>query len=235
MPQRPNDPATYGTLSLVAVPIGNPDDITLRALSVLRSADRIIAENPHVTKELLAYHHIETPTISYRPRLDADCDRTVLDLLLAGENLAFVSDAGTPALVDPGQTLIAAAVHLGIPVVPIPGATALIAALVAAGLPTERFLFDGSPPRTRADRHAFFAALAHEPRTIVLYESPAYLRSTLSTLTATLGANRPVVVAFRLTTSAEQFFRGTLTEAVSHFRKPRRGDYALVIAGSLGH
>ena len=172
--------------------------------------------------------------LSYRPRTDADCDQTALGLLLAGESLAFVSDAGTPALVDPGQTLIAAALRAGISVVPVPGATALIAALIASGLPTGRFVFEGSPPRAHADRYQFFRNLSEETRTLVLYESPAYLRSTLTTLADVLGADRLIAVAFCLTTPAEQWFRGTLAEAITQFRKPRRGEYVLVI-GSLGH
>ncbi len=224
--------ARTGTLFLVAVPIGNPDDITLRALKILRAADYLLAENPHVTRELLAVHEISTPLLSYRPRTDADCDQTALSLLLAGETLAFVSDAGTPAIVDPGQTLIAAALRAAIPVVPIPGATALISALIASGLPTGQFVFEGSPPRSRADRHQFFFNLRAETRTLVLYESPAALRSTLSTLAEVLGAERKVAVAFCLTTPAEQWFRGMLAEAIIHFRKPRRGEYVLVIAGN---
>ena len=223
--------ARTGTLFLVAVPIGNPDDITVRALKILRSVDHILAENPHVTRHLRSLHAIETPLLSYRPRTNADCDQTALERLLAGENLALVSDAGTPALVDPGQTLVSAAIRADISVVPVPGATALIAALIASGLPTGRFVFEGSPPRARTDRYEFFHALQTETRTIVLFDSPAYLRSTLTTLVEVLGRNRVITIAFSITTPSEQWFRGTLGEAVTEFRKPRRGEYVLVIAG----
>jgi 16S rRNA (cytidine1402-2'-O)-methyltransferase len=220
-----------GTLFLVAVPVGCPEDISLRALSVLRSVGGILAENPHVTRSLLQHHGIEGNISAYRPRTDPDCDSNTLQRLLSGESLALVSDAGTPALVDPGQTLITAAVRAGIPIVPIPGAAAMISALIVSGLPTGRFVFDGSPPRSRTDRAQFFANLKDEPRTILLYESPAYLRSTLRTLAETLGADRGVCVAFSLTTSKERIFRGTLAEACEHFRKPMRGEYALAVAG----
>lgn len=231
MSKRISEPAATGTLFLVAVPIGCPEDISLRALSVLRSVNGILAENPPVTRALLMHHGIEANVSAYRPRTDPECDSRALERLLAGEDLALVSDAGTPALVDPGQTLISAAVGQGIVVTPVPGAAAMIAALIASGLPTGRFVFDGSPPRSRTDRVQFFAALKNEPRTILLYESPAYLRSTLKMLTETLGAGRRICVAFRLTTTSERIFRGTLLEACDHFRKPARGEYALVVAG----
>jgi 16S rRNA (cytidine1402-2'-O)-methyltransferase len=221
-----------GALYLVSTPIGNPEDISLRALRVLRESAVIVAEDTRVTRRLLAQFGITTEALSYQRRARPATTATACGCLRAGKPVAFVCDAGTPGVADPGQGLVHAALALGATVSPVPGATAAMAALVTSGLPTGRFVFEGFPPRARADRAAFFAVLSQETRTIVLYESPACLRATLETLSGVFGPTHPVAVARNLTRSSEAVFRGTLGEAVTHFHpRPPQGEYTLVVGG----
>lgn len=221
-----------GTLYLVSTPIGNLEDISLRALRILREVPLIAAEDARVTRKLLDHFGIGTEVVSYHPSRQPHQTDTLLASLQAGRALALVSDAGTPAIADPGASLIAAAITHGVPVQPVPGPVAALSALVASGLPAGRFAFDGFPPRCRADRRAFFAALARESRTLLLYESPAYLLATLRDLLAALGRERPIAIARDLTRPGETCFRGTLAQAICHFRAHTpRGEYTLVIGG----
>jgi 16S rRNA (cytidine1402-2'-O)-methyltransferase len=200
---------------------------------VLRAVDRIAAEDTRVTRRLLERHGIHTPLWAYRQNRRESQD-ALLEQLLQGQSVALVSDAGMPGISDPGAGLIARAVAAGVRVTPIPGATAAIAALAAAGLPTERFAFDGFPPRDTASRRAFFASLVDEPRTILLYESPRRLRETLRSLCEALGERR-VVVARELTKPGEEFVRGSASEVLEHFTGGSpSGECVLLVAGAEG-
>jgi 16S rRNA (cytidine1402-2'-O)-methyltransferase len=222
--------STPGTLYLVATPIGNLEDITLRALRTLRSVRWIAAENPPRTRLLLAHYAVATEIFAYRPGRNADTSERIFSALRQGEDVAFVCDAGMPGIADPGGELARRAWKEGIPVCALPGATAFLLALVTSGFATGRFAFEGAPPRSRADRNAFFARLALESRTLLLQESAAYLTATLGELALSLGPDRRVCVACDLTKPGESFWRGTLEEARAHFRQHRpRGQYVLVV------
>lgn len=219
-----------GTLFLVATPIGNLEDITLRALRVLREARLIAAEDTRHTRRLLDHYAITTPCISYHEhnklvRLD-----TILETLTLGD-VALVSDAGTPAISDPGVELVRACIAAGFPVSPIPGPSALLAALVASGLPTDRFAYVGFLPRRSAERRQLLSELASLALTIVCFEAPHRLLEALQDILAVLG-DRRIVVANDLTKRFEEFRRGAVSEMVAHFSLQRpRGEYTLVIEG----
>ncbi|MCX7750879.1 MAG: 16S rRNA (cytidine(1402)-2'-O)-methyltransferase [Candidatus Bipolaricaulota bacterium] len=220
-----------GTLYVVSTPIGNLEDITLRALRVLREADLIVGEDTRRTRGLLAHYGIGTP---FAPSLYEGVERErtegLLRLLREGKRIALVSDAGTPLLSDPGYPLVRACAAEGIPVVPIPGASALLAALVASGLPTDRFLFGGYLPRQPGPRRRALEELLGVGCTAVVYESPRRVRATLEEL-ANLDPNRPVVVARELTKVHEEFVRGTAAEVAAALaaRGEVRGEVALLV------
>jgi 16S rRNA (cytidine1402-2'-O)-methyltransferase len=223
-----------GTLYVVSTPIGHPDDISLRALQVLGEVDTIVAEDTRVTRRLLDRHGIGTPLEAYRQNRRATRLPLLVERLLAGERIALVSDAGTPVMSDPGGDLVARAVAAGVSIVPVPGPAAVLAALVASGLPAARFVFDGFPPRTDAERHDFFAALRAETRTLVFYESPRRLRATLRALRDTLGERR-VVVARDLTKPGEAFLRGAASEVLAQLQaRAPVGESVLVVEGFTG-
>jgi len=220
-----------GTLYLVATPIGNLEDITLRALRVLREVALIAAEDTRHTRRLLARYDIRTPTTSYfehnkLAKLDA-----ILAALESGD-VALVSDAGMPGISDPGYELVRAALVRGFPVVPVPGPSAIVAALAASGLPTDAFVYVGFLPRKAGERRRALESLRGERRTLVLYEAPHRLLDTLADLLATLG-DRPVAIARELTKVHEEIWRGTVSEARAHFAEhPPRGEFTLVIGGA---
>ena len=222
-----------GCLYLVALPIGHLGDTTHRAMDVLRSVDAIVAEDTRNTRHLLHHFDIRTPFFSslYQGVEPRRIER-ILDALSEGKNLALVSDAGTPLISDPGFPLVRDAVEAGIRVVPVPGPTAAISALVASGLPTDRFVFEGSMPRKRQGRTELLERLRTEPRTIVLYESPHRIEQTLAEIAEAL-PTRPMVVARELTKIHEEFVRGTASEILSSLqaRDVVRGEFALVISG----
>lgn len=219
-----------GTLYLVATPLGNLEDITLRALRVLREARLIAAEDTRHTRTLLDHYQIATPCISYHEfnklaRLDE-----ILAALGEGD-VALVSDAGTPAISDPGFELVAACVAAGVPVSPVPGPAAPVAALVASGLPTDRFAYVGFLPRRSAERRALLADLADLSLTLVCFEAPHRLLDSLTDMLAVLG-DRRAVAANDLTKRFEELRRGSLGELVDHFRGQRpRGEFTLVVEG----
>jgi len=221
-------------LYLVATPIGNLEDITLRALRILRSADRIACEDTRQTRKLLDRYAIATPTISSHEHNEAERSRTLIADLKNGARIAVVSDAGTPGISDPGMLLAAAAIAEGIPVYPIPGASAVLPALVASGLNTERFLFAGFlPPKSGARRTALetLAENLAEPLTIAFYEAPHRILDTLADVEAVWGADCPIVVARELTKLHEEFLRGTvhtIREELSA-RETIRGEIVLLI------
>lgn len=220
------------TLYLVPTPIGNLEDITLRALRILREVRLIAAEDTRTTRKLLTHYAITTPLTSYHEhnklaKLDA-----VLDALDVGD-VALVSDAGTPGVSDPGYELVKAALERGITVVPLPGASAVIAALVASGLPTDRFLFVGFLPRKDKALRDALAGLRDERATLIAYESPNRLAATLDAVREVLG-DRPVAVARELTKLFEEIRRGPAGEVLAHYREhPPKGEITLVIGGAM--
>ncbi len=222
-PQRRAAPATFTAFGLaseaeplspglhvVATPIGNLRDITIRALATLAAADAILAEDTRVTRTLLAHYGITTPLLAYHEH-SADSVRTrMVERLREGQALALVSDAGTPLVSDPGFKLVLAAIEAGIPVTPVPGASAVMTALVAAGLPTDRFFFEGFLPQKAGARRNRLAALADVPGTLVLFESPHRLVEMLADAAGVLGSERPAAVTRELTKLYETVRRGTL-------------------------
>jgi 16S rRNA (cytidine1402-2'-O)-methyltransferase len=222
-----------GRLYVVALPIGNLADITLRALETLKSVDFIVAEDTRTTRRILDHYEIRTPfRSSFYQGVEDERAEEFVGLLRDGKNLALVSDAGTPLVSDPGFPLVRAAVEAGVAVEPVPGAAAFLAGLVASGLPADRFCFDGALPRKKSHRAEFFTGLADEPRTTVVYESPHRLLETLEILSDSLPQRR-IVLARELTKLHEEFLRGTAAEVlrVLQTRGEVRGEFVLVIAG----
>lgn len=221
-----------GTLYLVATPLGNLEDITLRALRILREARIIAAEDTRHTRKLLNHFAIATPTMSFHEHSGPAGIATVLAALAEGD-VALVSDAGTPAISDPGEDLVRAALVTGYPVTPIPGPSAVVTALIASGLPTGQFTFLGFLPRRAQERRALLETIRDLPQTLVLYEAPHRLRACLDDLFAVLG-DRPACLARELTKLHEQFLRGPLSQLQASYRgaSEPRGEYTLVIAGA---
>lgn len=217
-----------GTLTLVAVPIGNPEDITLRALRLLREADLIVAEDSRVTRKLLAYHSIETPLLSLASRRQTslvEMERR----FEAGGRFVFVTDAGMPNVNDPGSIAVHLALRTGLQVTCAPGASALLAALALSGFPASPFVFAGSPPRARTDRILYFQHLAQFSMPIILFDSARTLRSTLKTL-STIMALRPAALFRNLTRIDEWQCRGNLEFIRAEIAAvPLRGEFTLVI------
>jgi len=215
-------------LYVIATPIGNLEDISLRALRLLREVKLIAAEDTRTTRHLLNAYNIKTPLISYHEH----SKRAKLDYLLDyldKEDLALVSEAGMPGLSDPGYELIIAAIEHGISVVPIPGASAVITALVVSGLPTDQFSYVGFLPRRKGQRQRLLNSIVDEPRTIVAFETPHRLSEALRDIEEILG-NRRLSVCRELTKVHEEIFRGRVSQAREHFVEPR-GEFSLVIEG----
>ncbi|MBI4928787.1 MAG: 16S rRNA (cytidine(1402)-2'-O)-methyltransferase [Anaerolineae bacterium] len=220
-----------GTLFLVATPIGNLEDISMRALRILREAQLIAAEDTRQTQKLLNHFEIKTRSISYHEHNKIGRIADVLDALSHGD-VALVSDAGTPGLNDPGYELVVAAVKAGYPVSPVPGPAAPIAALTGSGLATDAFLYLGYLPRRSGDRRKLLAGVAHLPYTLVFLETPHRLLDALEDLCAVLG-DREAAAARELTKVHEEFVRGRLTEITNHFtRNDPRGEFTLVVSGA---
>ena len=218
-------------LYLVATPIGNLEDITLRALRVLREVDLIACEDTRHTGRLLQHFGISKPTISYHEHNERERAAELVERLSTGASIALVSDAGTPGISDPAYRIVTAALERSIAVVPVPGPAALIAALVASGLPTDAFLFAGFLPPKQQARRARLEELQTQRATLVLYEAPHRLRETLQDALEVLG-DRPAAVARELTKLHEEFARGTLRELNAQFAAQEpRGELVLVIAG----
>ena len=218
------------TLYLVATPIGNLEDISARALRVLREVRLIAAEDTRQTSKLLQRYDIHTPSISYHEHNKLVKLERVLSALEAGD-VALVSDAGTPALNDPGYELVRAVIAAGHMVSPIPGACAPIAALVASGLPTDAFLYLGYLSRKRQERQRQLAEVSSLPYTLIFLETPQRLLASLEDLEGVLG-DRQIAVGRELTKLHEEIFRGSLSEARQHFtQNPPRGEFTLVLAG----
>ena len=227
---RPDKPLAPG-LYLVATPIGNLEDITLRALRILRQADRIACEDTRQTQKLLNHFSIATKTVSYH--LFNETTRTVelIDDLKCGARVAVVSDAGMPGIADPGAHIAAAAIAAGIPVFPVPGANAALSALIASGLPAETFTFHGFLPSKSGQRKSYLEAL-HRPRTHVFYESPHRILESLADVEATFGKAQHVVVARELTKLHEEFLRGSARDVHQTLasRNQVRGEMVMLFA-----
>jgi len=220
-----------GTLYIVATPIGNLEDITLRALRILKEVDLIAAEDTRVTRKLLSRYDIHTPMVSYHSHSGPSRTKEIIDSLQSGHNVALVSDAGTPGISDPGYELIKSAIDVGVQVEAIPGPSAVITALVLSGLPTARFAFDGWVPRKQGDRQRFFQALASEERTTCVYVAPNRLLDALKSVRDEMG-DRPIAVVREATKVFEEVFRGTPEQAIEHFqRREIKGEIVLVISG----
>lgn len=219
-----------GELYLCATPIGNLEDITLRALRVLKEVDLIAAEDTRQTKKLCSHYDITTPLTSYHEHNKQQKGQYLIEQLKAGKNIAVVTDAGMPGISDPGYDLVTLAVEAGIKVVPLPGAVAAVSALVVSGLPTEQFVFLGFLPRAGKKRKNELLSLMAEERTMIFYEAPHRLRKTLEDLLHALG-NRQVVIGRELTKKYEEFWRGELVSALDYFQEPK-GEITIVLAGN---
>ena len=219
-------------LYLVSTPIGNLEDITLRALRMLREVDLIACEDTRHTRRLLDHFSVNKPIISYHEHNEQARAKELVERLDHGQSIAIVTDAGTPGISDPAYRIVTAAIERGVAVIPIPGATAMIAGLVASGLPTDAFLFAGFLPQRKSARHARLEELKAERVTLVLYEAPHRIRETLTDALEILG-DRDAALARELTKLHEQFVRGKLSEILAHFESNApRGEMTLVIAGN---
>ena len=221
-----------GILYLVATPIGNLEDMTFRAIRILQEVDLIAAEDTRHTGKLLHHFQIKTPQISYHEHNRHQRLPELIDKLLLGKTIALVTDAGMPGISDPGYELVKACADVNIPIIPLPGACACIVALSASGLPTDKFIFEGFLAAKGKERRRSLEVLKNESRTIILYESPHRLRQTLADLGNSLGIDREIVLARELTKLYEEFWRGKIGDAITHYthREPQ-GEFTIVIAG----
>ena len=221
-----------GTLYLVPTPIGNLGDISRRAADTLAAVDFIAAEDTRVTLKLLNHLELKKPLLTYHRHNTQTGGEAVLERLLAGEDGALVTDAGTPAVSDPGEELVARCAEAGVPVVAVPGPCALVVALSVSGLPTGRFTFEGFLPMNKKNRRAHLDSLRGEQRTMIFYEAPHKLRTTLADLRETFGGQRRIALCRELTKLHEEVVRTTLSEAEERFRQTEpRGEFVLVVAG----
>jgi 16S rRNA (cytidine1402-2'-O)-methyltransferase len=223
--ERALEPALY----LVATPIGNLEDITLRALRVLRQADLIACEDTRQTQKLLSHYGISTPTTSYHEHNEMTRAPALVIELERGARIALVTDAGMPGISDPGFRLITLAIRHHLPVVPIPGASAFLAALVASGLPSDSFRFSGFLPARRGQRRTILEAIRDSPRTQVFYEAPHRLRETLEDILEVLGPDRQVVIAREVTKLHEEFLRGRVDQVLAALDVPIKGEITLLV------
>jgi 16S rRNA (cytidine1402-2'-O)-methyltransferase len=227
-------------LYLVATPIGNLGDITLRALDVLKQAGRIACEDTRQTQKLLNHYGITTPTISYHEHNERERAGELIALIKSGSPIALVSDAGMPGISDPGSVVVREAIAAGTPVIPIPGANAALSALVASGLPTEEFRFIGFLPEKAGRRRTRLEALASQPRdsaeALILYEAPHRIAGTLADLEAVFGPALRIVAARELTKLHEEFLRGTVAEVRAELldRDRIRGEFVLLVEAPAG-
>ena len=219
------EPALY----LVATPIGNLEDITLRALRVLRQADLIACEDTRQTQKLLNHYGISTPTTSYHEHNEITRAPALVIELEQGARIALVTDAGMPGISDPGFRLITLAIRHHLSVVPIPGASAFLAALVASGLPTDSFRFSGFLPARRGQRRTILEAIRDSPRTQVFYEAPHRLPETLVDILEVLGPDRQVVIAREVTKRHEEFLRGRVDHVLAALHVPIKGEITLLV------
>jgi 16S rRNA (cytidine1402-2'-O)-methyltransferase len=222
-----------GILYIVSTHIGNPQDITHRAIQVLRAVKIIAAEDSRVIGPMLAQYDIGVEVCSLRQTRRTTGVNTldrIAEALSRGEDVALVSDSGTPLIADPGASIVKAAHEMQCRVISVPGAVAAIAAITSSGLSSQRFTFDGFPPRAKADRYKFFSSLAVEKRTIVLYETRSHIRNTLRCLANCLGDNRQIAVMRDITRATEAMYKGSIKDVAQLLGgSPLRGEYVLVI------
>ncbi|MGB7339228.1 MAG: 16S rRNA (cytidine(1402)-2'-O)-methyltransferase [Phototrophicaceae bacterium] len=221
-----------GTLYIVATPIGNLEDMTYRAVRILQEVQLIAAEDTRTSRVLIQHFNIDTPMTSYHEHNKLTKLQAVFDTLKSGD-VALISDAGTPGISDPGYELIHEAIQRGYAVVPIPGANAVITALVASGLPTDSFIYLGFLPKKQSARREVFQRLKNERRTMIAYESPHRVADTLGQVAAVLGDDRQVCIAREMTKKFEEFWRGTAKQAAQHFNEENpKGEITLLIEGA---
>lgn len=222
-----------GILYVVATPIGNPQDLTLRARRILGTADGVIVEERRAGSTLLARLGLDKPVVELNEHSQAADVAALVERLAGGETLALISDHGTPLVQDPGGDLVQAAIHAGMTIVPIPGASAILAALVASGIPAGRFRFLGRLPSKTDARARALSDLSTVRETMILLDAPYRLGPLLTALETAFGEARRAAVACNLTTQDEQFVRGTLGEIRNHFeRAPFKGEFVIIIAGA---
>jgi 16S rRNA (cytidine1402-2'-O)-methyltransferase len=222
---------SIGTLYLCGTPIGNIEDITLRALRILKEVDLIAAEDTRVTRKILYHYQIKTKITSYHQHNKVKKGKYLIDLLQKGKNIALVSDAGMPGISDPGHDLISLAIENKIPIVPIPGPTAILTALVISGLPTRHFTFEGFLPSTRKKRVNLLKKLKEEDRVMIFFESPHRILKTLNDILEILG-DRQIAVMRELTKKFEEVIRGKVSEVIDRFNLvPPKGELTIVLSG----
>jgi 16S rRNA (cytidine1402-2'-O)-methyltransferase len=220
-----------GSLYIVSTPIGNLGDISRRAVDVLGSVDLIALEDTRTCGRLLSHFDIKTPRTSFHDHNEKSKAPKLIDVLSEGKSVALISEAGTPLISDPGYNLVRMAVERGIDVVPVPGSSSLLAALVASGFPTDRFCFEGYPPRTESKMRRFFEGLALEPRTLVFFESPHRVKKCLKIMLAAMG-DRDLLLARELTKKFEEKLRGRISEVAKVIEdRTMKGEIALVVRG----
>lgn len=221
-----------GTLYLCATPIGNLEDITLRGIRILKEVDIVAAEDTRQSIKLLNHFEIKKPLISYHEHNKQEKGKELVDMLLEGKNIALVSDAGMPAISDPGEDLVRLCIEKEIPIVPIPGASASLTALIISGLSTRSFCFEGFLPSNKKEKREKLEQLVSETRTIILYESPHRIKDTVKELQQYLGESRKASVSRELTKKFEETIRGTLAE-ISDLLQQRdiKGEFVIVIEG----
>jgi 16S rRNA (cytidine1402-2'-O)-methyltransferase len=227
------DQSQLGRLYVVSTPIGNLGDITLRAIETLRGVSAILAEDTRHSRRLLARHEIITPLEAYHEHNEARATPRIVARLLGGESFALITDAGTPLLSDPGSRLVRAAIEAGVPVSPVPGPSAMLAALVASGIEAERFTFFGFLPRKGAERAEAIDAIVTLPHAAVIYEAPNRVGDTLRDLAARGGGPREAVVAREMTKQFEEYRRGTVDALAEYYGETTpKGEVVIVVAGA---
>ena len=221
-----------GELFLCATPIGNLEDMPVRAVRIMKEADLIAAEDTRNSIKLINHFEIDTPMTSYHEYNKVDKAKVLVDKMLAGQKVALITDAGTPGISDPGEELVRQAVQAGINVTSVPGPAACINALIISGLPTRRFVFEAFLPSDKKERAAVLEELSHETRTMIIYEAPHRLCRTLAELAEILGGDRQIAVCKELTKRHETVYRSDIKGAVDYYNANEpRGEYVLVIAG----
>lgn len=221
-----------GELFLCATPIGNLEDMPVRAVRIMKEADLIAAEDTRNSIKLINHFEIDTPMTSYHEYNKVDKAKVLVDKMLAGQTVALITDAGTPGISDPGEELVRQAVQAGINVTSVPGPAACINALIISGLPTRRFVFEAFLPSDKKERAAVLEELSHETRTMLIYEAPHRLCRTLAELAEVLGGDRQIAVCKELTKRHETVYRSDIKGAVDYYNANEpRGEYVLVIAG----
>ena len=229
----PNIHICMGTLYLVPTPVGNLEDITFRALKVLKEADLILAEDTRTSGILLKHFEIKNAMLSYHKFNEHQTVDRVVERLKGGETVAVVSDAGTPGISDPGFLVAREAIKAGVEVITLPGATAFVPALVSSGLPCDKFCFEGFLPQKKG-RQTRLNALVEESRTMIFYESPHRIVKTLEQFKEVFGFDRPVSVCREISKIHEESVRGTVEEVLEHFKKNEpRGEFVIVLGGAL--